>query len=130
MTTKSNDALQNQIERLVRAHLAAQRDAATRAIERAFASVAVTTTPAPAKVRRARRQQGRRRPPDEVGDLAQRLFDAVRAAPGETMTVFAAQLGQTPRALNRPMSNLKRAGRIRSAGQRNYTRYFPMTSSK
>ena len=38
--------------------------------------------------------------------------------------------GQTPRALNRPMQHLKSAGRVRSAGERGFTRYFPMTSSK
>jgi hypothetical protein len=33
------------------------------------------------------------------------------------MAVIAAHLGQTPQALNRPMLHLKRAGKVRSAGQ-------------
>jgi hypothetical protein len=42
------------------------------------------------------------------------------------MTVLAAHMGEKPRALNRPMLHLKRAGQVRSAGERHLTRYFPM----
>ena len=125
MTTKSIEELQNQIEQLVREHLAAQRAAATAAIERAFASVA-----SPAAPRATRRTHARRRPPSEMAGLMEELYGAVRANPGELMTVIGAHLGQTPRALNRPMQHLKSAGRVRSAGERGLTRYFPMTSSK
>lgn len=125
MTTKTIEHLQDQIEQLVREHLVGQRTAATAAVERAFASVA-----APVSARAARRTQGRRRPPTEVAGLAEQLYAAVRANPGELMTVIAAQVGQPARALNRPMLHLKRAGRVRSAGERGFTRYFPMTSSK
>lgn len=127
MTTKTIEDLQNQIERLVCEHLAAQQRAATAAVERAFASVA--TPAAAARTRPPRMRTGRRRAPAEVSELAERLCEAVRANPGETMTVIASKVGETPRALNRPMSHLKRAGRVRSAGQRHLTRYFPMTAS-
>lgn len=122
MTTKTIEHLQNQIEQLVREHLVAQRAAATAAVVRAFAAVA------PVGARAVRRTQGRRRPPTEVAGLAEQLYAAVRANPGELMTVIAAQVGQPARALNRPMLHLKSAGRVRSAGQRGFTRYFPMTS--
>jgi hypothetical protein len=125
MTMKTIEQLQNQIEQLVREHLAAQCAAATSAVERAFTSIA-----APAARRTTRRMHGRRRPPVEVAGLAEQLYAAVRANPGEPMAVIAAQVGQTARALSRPMQHLKRAGRVRSAGQRGHTRYFPMTSSK
>jgi hypothetical protein len=85
---------------------------------------------ADANARSTRRVMSRRRPPTEVAGLAEQLYAAVRANPGEQMIVFARQLGQTPRALNRPMLLLKTAGRVRSAGQRHLTRYFPMTLSK
>lgn len=123
--TKTIEHLQNQIEQLVREHLAAHRAAVTAVVERAFAS-----TIAPAAPRRARRTPGRRRPPTEVSELAEQLYAAVRAKPGELMVVIAAHMGQTVRALNRPMQHLKRAGRVRSAGERGHTRYFPMASSK
>jgi hypothetical protein len=123
---KTTEDLQDQIERLVREHLTAQQRAATAAIERAFASVA-----GPAKTRPPRlRTAGRRRAPAEMAGLAERLCEAVRANPGETIKVIASQVGETPRALNRPMHRLKREGRVRSAGQRHLTRYFPMTASR
>jgi DNA-binding IclR family transcriptional regulator len=56
-----------------------------------------------------------------------KVLEAVQACPGETMTVIAARVGEKPRALHRPMMRLKEAGRVRSAGARNFTRYFPMT---
>ena len=125
MTTKTIEHLQSEIEELVREHLAAQRSAATAAVERGFASATAPSSP-----RAPRRASSRRRPPTEVAGLAEQLYSAVRANPGESMIVFARQLGQTPRALNRPMLQLKSSGRVRSAGQRHLTRYFPMTLSK
>jgi hypothetical protein len=65
-----------------------------------------------------------------VSVLAEQLFEAVQACPGETMTVIAARVGEKPRALQRPMFHLKDAGRVRSVGERNFTRYFPMTAAK
>lgn len=127
MSTNTIEKLNTQIEHLVREYIAAQRAAVAVAVERAFAS-----SP-PSKPRSAvssPRAWGRRRPPTEVAGLAERLFNAVRAHPGETMSVIAPEVGEPARMLNRPMTNLKRAGRVRSAGQRSNTRYFPMTSSK
>lgn len=125
MTTKNTEKLERQIERLVREHLAAQQEAATAAVGRAFAAVA-----APVRTRPARAAAGRRRPTAEMAELAERLCEAVRACPGETMTTIAARVGQAPRAMQRPMLHLKNAGRVRSAGERNFTRYFPMTAAK
>lgn len=125
MTTKSPETLDVQIERLVRQHLAAQQLAAKSAIERAFAS-AVSAAPGPAR----RRAIYRRRPASEVAELAARLLDAVRACPGETMMVISARVGMKPQALHLPMMHLKDAGQVRSAGERNFTRYFPMAVPK
>jgi acyl-CoA reductase-like NAD-dependent aldehyde dehydrogenase len=121
MTTKPIQALENQIEQLVRAHLAAQRQAATAAVERAFAAATCLRKTTPTRV-----TTGRRRARSEMSDLADRLYQAVRANPGESIAVIAAELGHTAKALHRPMVHLKRAGRVRSAGQRHLTRYFPM----
>lgn len=123
MTTKTIEQLQSEIEKLVRTHLAAQRAAATAAVERAFSAA---TTPKLAKAPRAQ-TWGRRRPPTEVAGLAEKLFEVVRAHPGETMAVIAPHAGEPARALNRPMHHLKQAGRVRAVGQRHLTRYFPMT---
>src|SRR5438552_18004286 len=125
MTTKIPEALETQIERLVREHLAAQRMAARAAVERAFA--VMTLSP---RVMVRRRATFTRRAPAAVAELAEQLFEAVQACPGETMTVIAARVGEKPRALQRPMLHLKDAGRVRSAGERNFTRYFPMTAAR
>jgi hypothetical protein len=77
-----------------------------------------------------RRVPGRRRTKLEVNELAEQLHQAVKSCPGETMTVLAARVGEKPRALLRPMMHLKVAGRVRSAGERNFTRYFPMAAAK
>jgi predicted transcriptional regulator len=71
-----------------------------------------------------------RRPANEMADLVERLYEGVRANPGATMIAIAAHVGKSPRALHRPMFHLKRAGKVRSAGQRQHTRYFPMTASR
>lgn len=122
MTTRIPETLETKIERLVREHLAGQQLAARAAVERAF-----SLAPAPRTTSR-RRVTYRRR--EEVAELAERLFEAVRSLPGETMTVIAARLGQAPRVLHRPMMHLKDAGRVRCAGERNFTRYFPMAVTK
>jgi hypothetical protein len=123
MTTKTNETLETKIERLVREHLAGQQLAARAAVERAFSVAA----PAPRTTSR-RRVTYRRR--EEVAELAERLFEAVRSLPGETMTVIAARVGEAPQMLHRPMMHLKGAGRVRCAGERNFTRYFPMVMAK
>ena len=127
MTAKTTEELQAQIERLVRDHLAAQQKATSAAVERAFAGVTVAV---PRRNQEARSTAARRRPTTEMAEVAERLCEAVRLCPGETMATIAARVGEKPRALNRPMRHLKRAGRVRSAGQRNFTRYFPMAAAK
>lgn len=123
MTTNALEGLQNQIERLVRDHLAAQCKVATAAVERAFALAAMPKkAPVP-----QRSTTGRRRARAEMTAVAERLYETVRANPGETIAVIATELGETAKALHRPMVQLKQAGRVRSAGQRHLTRYFPMS---
>lgn len=124
MTPKTTETLAMEIEQLVRRHLAEQQVAAREAVERAFVALA------PPQERPSRRAGNKRRAPVQMTELAERLYEAVRACPGETMTVIAARVGEQPRALNRPMLHLKRAGRVRSAGERNFTRYFPMMAAK
>ena len=130
-TIKPTSDLQSQIEALVREHMAAQRKAASAAIERAFAAAAAPSrSPASQQPRRGPAKSFRKRPAEDLAALGERLLGAVRAHPGATMTTIAEQLGLAVRALSHPMIKLKDAGHIRSAGQRQHTRYFPMTSSK
>jgi|SRR5262252_1659583 len=124
--TTDTQGLEQQIEELVRQHIAACRDAAAAAVERAFgaASNAQTKTP------RVRKRKGFvRRAPDQMSALSERLYQAVCAKPGETMSVLAPLVGAAPRELQVPGARLKRAGRIRTVGQRQLTRYFPMAEN-
>jgi hypothetical protein len=116
-------SLTEQIDKLVRDHLAQIQLQATAAVERAFASA--TKVP-DTRTRSSRRSPGKRRDPAFVSELADRLQACVVAKPGESMTVYATQLGASVRELHRPMTMLKRAGRLRTTGARNYTRYFPL----
>jgi len=68
-----------------------------------------------------------RRSTEELKILADQFFDAVVKAPGETMATLAAGLGLRGKELERPVSRLKREGRIKTVGERNRTRYYPLT---
>jgi len=125
MTTTHIEDLGKRIEQLVQGHLAASRQAAEAAVQRAFGSASETS--GRPRSRRGPAKGSGRREPAEVAALAERLYQAVCAKPGETMAVLAADVGASARALHRPMTNLRRAGRIRSVGQRHLSRYFPTT---
>jgi len=129
MTT--NNELAEQIERLVRDHVVALRTVATAAVERAFAATRSTAGDPPQRTRGvsagARAKPAPRRAVEEVEALAEAFYAALRRSPGETMATLAAQTGASPRALHVAVARLKRAGRVRAVGQRQFTRYFPMT---
>jgi hypothetical protein len=61
--------------------------------------------------------------------LGERFYAALCRSPGEPMTTLAPQVGASPRALQVAVARLKRAGRVRAVGQRQGTRYFPMTTT-
>ena len=67
-----------------------------------------------------------RRTPTEMAAMSERLYQAVCTKPGESKAVLAAAVGVPTRELDRPMSHLKNAGKVRSVGQRHLTRYFPL----
>jgi hypothetical protein len=118
------------IEQLVRTHISEIHRSTAAALERAFASIGAAAQPKQKQKQKQRtpRTKGDRRDPAKVAELAERLHAAVCATPGETMGVLAERIGATVRELNRPMNNLRRAGKLRSAGVRNRTRYFPALS--
>ncbi len=128
MRTTDIERLEQQIEQLIREHLAECTRRAMLAVQRGFAA-----TVKPTGRRRdesAHRAAGRRRSVDELDGLAERLAAAVIAKPGTTMAVLAAEVGATVRELERPATHLKKAGRIRTVGERNMTRYFPLPARK
>ena len=126
-TTESlEQKIERAVERLVREHLA-QCEAVAQAAVRAAFRRASSTTPRPTRNKSKRaRSSSRRRSSEEIAELGERLYEAICRHPGETMAVIAPKLGATPRELERPSALLRRAGRVRSVGQRHATRYFPM----
>jgi hypothetical protein len=129
--TTNHDDLAESIERLVREYMSTIRVAAQAAVERAIATgisggVAAGAKPRASAACGTPRRTGMRRASGEIGALSERLYEALFRTPGETMTVLAPMVGATARELHRPMTLLKRAGRIRSVGTRHATRYFPM----
>lgn len=125
----ANQTLSEQIEQLVREHIASTQRAAAEAVERAFTSSSAQASRSSA-ARSSGRARGRRRGPEEIAALGERLYAAVSAEPGETMAVLAPAVGARPRDLHRPMTVLKRAGRVRSVGERHQTRYYPITAGR
>jgi hypothetical protein len=120
--------LDERIEQLVREPIASMQRNAREALERAFAGA--TSPRVGRRVTRGHGDGGRkRRAPTEVSAIGERLYRAVCARPGEGMGVLARELGASARELHRPMALLKKAGRVRSVGQRSLTRYFPRTGS-
>ena len=129
MTTppRTPEQLAQAIEDLIASYLDQGRQAALKALERSIPSGAGgrAKSSGATKARDELPAGGRRRPPAEIATVAERLYEVVRAQPGESMSRFAEQLGIQARDLHRPMLKLKSEGRVRSVGQRHLTRYFP-----
>ncbi|RMH43589.1 MAG: hypothetical protein D6689_04720 [Deltaproteobacteria bacterium] len=112
---------------MVREHIDAVRAAAIAAVARPLAaatgrSSSAARTNAPA----ARRVPSRRRAPEEIAVLAERLYAALHATPGATMTVLARQEGSTPGEFGVAVAWLRRQDRIRTVGERQYATYVPV----
>ena len=137
--TASIEELNKGIERLVQEQIDAIRQAAGEAVEQAFASAGRGTTAERTRpgrtpgARAAKVSKGtarpKRRTPEEIAGLSERLYAAVCATPGETITALRAQVDGSARELSLPMSALKRAGRVRTVGRKHRTRYFPMAGA-
>ena len=119
-TTKSlEQKIEMAVEQLVREHLAACEAAAAVAVRAAFERA--SKAPPKSSRHRSARAPSPRRSPEEMAAIQERLYEAIRCHPGETMAVIAPAVGATPRALNRPATTLRRSGRVRSVGQRQHT---------
>lgn len=128
----TNNDLAEQIEHLIRQHVDALRTIAATAVTRGFAA-AQPHVPArasgPTQAVRPRKPAAARRSPDELIALGERFYAVLCRQPGETMTTLASQVGVAPQVLHVAVARLRRAGRVRTVGQRQHTRYFPMTAS-
>ncbi len=117
--------LETQISEALSAYLVAGERIARAAVERALGSGDRMATAVPAKNRRSNRAVYSRRSSEEIARLCDELCTAVSTRPGESM----ATLGEPPSRLTTVVARLKQQGRIRTAGSRQFTRYFPATAS-
>ncbi len=67
-----------------------------------------------------------RRTSEEIASLKQQLYQIVCAMPGEAMAVLAKQIDSTPKELQVPIARLKAEGLLKTVGQRQAMRYFPL----
>jgi H2-forming N5,N10-methylenetetrahydromethanopterin dehydrogenase-like enzyme len=93
------------------------REAAIEAIDRA------THSKSPVKTRR---RMSARRDPEQLEKLTEQLYGAICEHPGESMKALGQATGCTPRELGLCARKLIGQGRVKKAGQRQYTRYFPV----
>jgi predicted Zn-dependent protease len=127
--TNTNEDLGKRIEQMIAEHIAATRREAQEAVERALTASGAAPTVAAQRVRVRAEGSGKRRATADIAALGERFYRVVCSKPGETMTVLAAQVGASPRELQRAVAGLKQAGRVRAVGQRSQTRYFPLANS-
>ena len=109
------------------------RQAATDALERAI-SVQLRSTQRdkrPKGINKAiggesSKQPAAARDPAELSTLTERLYKAIASQPGETMQMLAPVVGCPPVELRVSIGHLLKRGRVKRAGERQQTRYFPM----
>lgn len=70
------------------------------------------------------------RDPAELAALTERLYAAIAAQPGETMEVLAPAVGCRGTDLRVSIGHLLERGRVKKAGDRRSTRYFPMDTDE
>ncbi len=134
METASIQNLEREIERLVGEHMVAHEIAVVAAVQRAFAAARQASHQPAQKHKTAkakpRKITSQRRSTQQISELAERLYMVVCENPGESMKSLTSVIGGKASEWSKPMAALKKAGKVRSVGERQYTRYFPMATSE
>jgi hypothetical protein len=94
--------------------------------ELALEALAPRTRRPPGRAVKRRSPAQPRREPEEVAALAEELYAQICKHPGETMVTLSRHMKVPAKALSLPACKLAKAGRIKKAGQRQSTRYFPI----
>lgn len=137
-TTSSNELAEN-LERLVADFVREAQQMVLAAVAQSLvtsasgaASSPSTTTKSSERTRPSKRAKsskrakpGPRRTSAQLDELGERFHEVLRDHPGETMAVLAAKVGCSADELRHPVKRLRRAGRVRTVGQRQSMRYFP-----
>ncbi len=131
------DNLQAQIEErinvMVGEILVVVRRAAIEAVNNSLSGTGAVAAPTSgrrtAKRRKPSRAPKKHRSAKELASLSKRLYAEIEKSPGQGMALYAEKLGMPVRALSRPMQHLKKAEEVRTMGERDRMRYFPMGSA-
>lgn len=135
--TNLQQSIEQQVGAFVRNISELVRRAAIDALERASVvpAVGAAEVEKQRKLRRPSNGNGRERqarkpaPPREPAELAaltERLYEAIASHPGETMEVLAPVVGCPGKQLRVSIEHLLTRERVKKAGERRSTRYFPM----
>ena len=124
--------LQVQIEERINAMvgdvLVLLRQAANDAVNNALSGTAATVGAGTGQKRSKRRvsKPQARRSPEEITKLCERLYQKIDENPGQGMAAYAEALAVGARDLGVVVRRLKKGGRVRTVGERDRMRYFPM----
>ena len=94
--------------------------------ELALEALARRTRQAPRRAEKGRCSTQHHRGAEEVAVLAEELYAQICKHPGETMVTLSQHMNVPAKDLSLPACKLAKAGRIKKAGQRQFTRYFPI----
>ena len=120
--------LGDEISKAVGQFFAASHTAAIKAIDQAFdqgRGTGRTSRPA-SRPKTAGVVTVPRRTSEEIAVLKKRLYEIVCERPGEAIVVLAKQITSTPKELQVPIARLKAEGLLKTVGQRQAMRYFPL----
>jgi hypothetical protein len=122
--------LEAEMAKAVSLIISASHAAATDAVDEAFGLTQqrrqTKTKPGSNRSALERAPATPRRSAAEIKSLEENLLQTVSATPGESMNVLAPRVGATPSQLQVPIARLKNGGRIKTVGERQFTRYFPI----
>jgi hypothetical protein len=135
--TNLQQSIEQQVGAFVRSISELVRRTAIDALERAIVVPAVgfAGVEDQQKRRRTSNGKGKQRPgrklspprePAELAALTERLYAAIGSHPGETMEVLAPAVGCPAKQLRVSIEHLLTRERVKKAGERRSTRYFPM----
>jgi hypothetical protein len=73
----------------------------------------------------SRLPKGAKRPPGEISQLKDRVFDHITSNPGQRIEQINKELGTSTRELSLPLKKLIGDGAVRTEGEKRATTYFP-----
>lgn len=124
--------IEKRIDQMVGDVLVLIRKAASDAVNNALNGTDIKMSVRSTKARRKPTTKTLRTPSrtkEEIQHIAHTLYMHIEDNPGEKIAVYGNTMGMDTRELDRPMRNLKKEGRVKSAGGRHDMRYFPMGTS-